>query len=198
MNSDFLSSDEIAALGLVQVGRAVRISRHALFLAPDRIAIGDYSRIDAFCLISAGEQGVKIGRNVHLSAHVTILGRGHVEIGDFVTISVRCSIFSSNDDYSGATMTNPTVPEQYRGSIDAPVLIGAHAILGAAAIVLPGVRIGDSSCIGAGSLIKSDVPPYGMVAGVPARAIGIRRPDHRLLAEKLVRDEAAKAEQSDS
>ena len=185
MNTDFLSSDELSALGLRQVGRSVCISRHALLFAPDRITIGDYSRIDAFCIIAASARGIRIGRNVHVSAYVSILGREEVDIGDFATISVRCSIFSSNDDYSGATMTNPTVPGRFRGAVDAPVLIGPHAILGTAVTVLPGVRIGESASIGAGSLIKADVPALAIMAGIPARLIRMRKPEHRAMAERL-------------
>lgn len=186
MSNDFLSSEEIKALGLKRVGHSIRISRHALFFAPNKIAIGDYSRIDAFCIISGGGDGVTIGRNVHISAYVSILGRREVIIGDFATISVRCSIFSSNDDYTGATMTNPTIPEQFRDSFDAPVLIGAHVILGTAVTVLPGVQIGESAGIGAGSLIKSDVPASAIMAGIPARLIRMRLPGHRALADKFL------------
>jgi dTDP-4-amino-4,6-dideoxy-D-glucose acyltransferase len=188
LNNDFLSSNEIAALGLRRAGRSVCISRHALLFACDRITIGDYSRIDAFCVISGGGEGVTIGRNVHISAYVSILGRCEVRIGDFATISVRCSIFSSNDDYSGSTMTNPTVPDKFRGSYDAPVNIGAHAILGTGVTVLPGVEIGESASIGAGSLVKSDVPPTTIVAGLPARFIRMRHSEHRALADKFLDD----------
>src|SRR5262249_30391995 len=141
--------------------------------------------------ISASEDGVTIGRNVHISAYVSILGRRAVTIGDFATISVRCSIFSSNDDYSGATMTNPTIPDQFRGSTDAPVVIGAHAILGTAVTVLPGVRIGESASIGAQSLIKFDVPDSVIVAGVPARVIRTRQLGHRALVDRYLHDHAA-------
>lgn len=184
MKTDFLSARRIVALGFKRLGRDVRISRHALFFGCDRIAIGDHCRVDAFCLISAGT-GITIGRNVHLSAYVSIVGRHEVTIGDFATISMRCSIFSSNDDYSGATMTNPTIPDQFRGAIHAPVIIGAHAILGTGVIVLPGVHINESASVGAGSLVKSDVPAMMIVAGVSAKIIRKRLPDHRALAEQL-------------
>jgi galactoside O-acetyltransferase len=190
MIDDFLTLTEMASLGLGRFGSNVRISRHALLLAPDRMTIGDNVRIDAYCVVSCGVASIVIGRNVHLSAHATILGRERVEIGDFATISVRCSIFSSNDDYSGDKMTNPTVPVPYRMSQDAPVTIGPHAILGAGTIVLPGVRIGESASVGAASLVEADIPDFGIAVGVPARVIGERRRGHRELAEELLRSEA--------
>ena len=111
MSTDFLSPTEIKSLGLRYAGEGLRISRRAAFFAPERISICRETRIDAFCALSAGAGGLRIGRNVHISAHNVIVGQAPVDIGDFCTISVRCSIFSSNDDYSGAAMANnPTVP----------------------------------------------------------------------------------------
>ena len=178
MSSDFLSGEEMAAAGFRQIGDGVLISRRAALFCPERISIGRDTRIDAFCVLSASPSGLVIGRNVHISAHAAILGRGRVEIGDFCTISVRCSIFSSNDDYSGAAMTNPTVPEAYRRAVDVPVRIEDHVILGAGSVVLPGLSIGRSAAVGAMSLVKRDVPAFAVVAGSPARIIGERRREH--------------------
>jgi dTDP-4-amino-4,6-dideoxy-D-glucose acyltransferase len=193
MSGNFLSPDELARTGFGQVGVNARISRQALFFAPERIHVGDDVRIDAFCILSGGQPGLHIGRNVHISAYTSILGRAAVHIGDFATVSVRCSIFSSNDDYSGETMTNPTVPAALRGAVDAPVHIGPHAILGTGTVVLPGVRIGESAAIGAGSLVKADVPPFRMAAGVPARLLGQRGRRHRALADEFLRAKNAQS-----
>jgi galactoside O-acetyltransferase len=189
MTSDFLGATELAQLGLGQVGRNVLISRHALFFGLERISLGDHVRIDAFCILSAGPDGILVGRNVHLSAYAAVLGQAAVQIGDFATISVRCTIFSSNDDYSGATMANATVPAAYRGAVSAPVVLGTHALLGAGCVVLPGVTVGESACVGANSLVKADVAAFDMVAGVPARIIGRRRAEHRAMADNLLRQE---------
>jgi len=186
LRTDFLDATELAAIGFAAIGEDVRISRHALFFAPERIRIGARTRIDAFCILSAGAGGIIIGRNVHLSAHATILGGGAVTIGDFCTLSVRCAVFASNDDYSGATMTNPTVPARFRGAVDAPVTIGAHAILGASCVVLPGVTIGESAAVGALSLVREDLPPFAVAVGAPARVVGRRREEHRALAARYL------------
>jgi acetyltransferase-like isoleucine patch superfamily enzyme len=133
--------------------------------------------------------GIRVGRNVHISAYSAILGREAVDIADFATISVRCAIFSSSDDYSGATMANATIPDQYRGSVDAPVSVQPHALIGAGCIILPGVTVGESASVAAASLVKTDVAPYDVVAGVPAQVIGRRLSEHRSIAAKLLRDE---------
>jgi galactoside O-acetyltransferase len=178
MSSDFLSPTEINELGFRHAGDDIRISRRAVFFAPERISIGRETRIDAFCVLSAGPDGLTIGRNVHMSAHNVVVGHAPVEIGDFCTISVRCSIFSSNDDYTGAAMANPTVPDAYRLAVDAPVRIEDHVIIGAGSVVLCGITIGRSAAVGALSLVKQDVPAFAIVAGSPARVIGERQSGH--------------------
>ncbi len=189
MRSDFLDEAELAAAGFAALGEGVRISRHALFFAPERIRIGARTRIDAFCVLSAGAGGIAIGRNVHVSAHAAILGGGAVTIGDFCTLSVRTTIFASNDDYSGAAMTNPTLPARFRGAEDAPVAIGAHAILGAGCVVLPGVTIGESVAVGALGLVREDLPPFAIAVGAPARVVGRRQDGHRALAARYLAEE---------
>ena len=184
--TDFLDMAELAAAGFARLGAGVRISRGAQFFGRERIEIGPHTRIDTGCVLSAGPDGIRIGRNVHLSALVTVLGRGRVEIGDFCTVSVRCSIFSSNDDYSGRTMTNPTVPPICRNADDGPVRLGAHAILGTGCVVLPHVVIGESASIGALSLVKAAIPAFAIAAGCPARLIGERRREHRELAARFL------------
>ena len=194
MISDFLDVEELSQLGLAAFGQEVRVSRRAIFFGPEWISLGDYTRVDAFCILSSGPAGLQVGRNVHISAYTAILGREMVVIGDFATISVRCTIFSSNDDYSGATMANATVPELYRGAANAPVSVRAHAMVGAGSILLPGVTVGESACVGAASLVKTDVAAFDVVAGVPARVIGRRRTEHRALAEQLLQEEASSKE----
>jgi acetyltransferase-like isoleucine patch superfamily enzyme len=178
MSTDFLSAAEIQEIGFRHAGEGLRISRRAVFFAPERISIGRETRIDAFCALSAGAGGLTIGRNVHLSAHNVVVGQARVDIGDFCTVSVRCSIFSSNDDYAGAAMANPTVPDRYRLAVDLPVRLEDHVIIGAGSVVLCGVTIGQSAAVGALSLVKRDVPAFAIVAGAPARVIGERHRGH--------------------
>jgi acetyltransferase-like isoleucine patch superfamily enzyme len=57
-----------------------------------------------------------------------------------------------------------------------------HAVLGSNCVVLPGVVIGESSAIGAFSMVKTDIPPFTIAVGVPARVIRERASGHRALA----------------
>ena len=168
----FLTKDEVAELGFKQVGDNVRISPRAQFHNPERISIGDNSRIDDFVILSGN---VTIGKNVHLSVHSTIISpRESVMLEDFSTISFYTCITSANDDYSGKFMTNPTVPIEFTNVVDLPVKVDKYAILGAHVLVLPGVTIGKGSAVGAFSFVKEDIPEWEIHAGVPAKKIGFR------------------------
>jgi galactoside O-acetyltransferase len=155
-------------------GDDVRIDEDARLFGAERISIGSHVRIDAFAVISAGAGGIVIGDHVHIAAHVFMSGAARIEIGDFAGVSGRVSIYSSNDDYSGESLTGPTVPEEFRGVTSAPVTIGRHAIVGAGTVILPGVTIGTGAAVGAQSLVRRDVADFTIVGGVPARVLGER------------------------
>jgi acetyltransferase-like isoleucine patch superfamily enzyme len=114
--------------------------------------------------------------------------RPTLEVGDFVFIGAGTEIDVAEAVVIGPhTLISPGVfitdhvhnkgrrqrlDEQ--GSSAKPVRIGADVWLGARAIVLPGVSVGDGAVVGAGAVVTKDVPPYAIVAGVPARKIGER------------------------
>lgn len=166
-------------MGFRSLGNNIKISRKASIYRPEKISIGSNVRIDDFSLISAGEDGVVIGNFIHIAAYSSIIGGGEVMLEDFANISSRVSIFSSNDDYSGAAMTGPMAPARWTNIMRAPVRIGRHAIIGCGSIILPGVTIGEGVAIGALSLVKHDCLPFGVYCGTPARCTGSR--ERRLL-----------------
>lgn len=153
------------------IGKNVKISPLASFHNAEHISIGDNTRIDDFCVLSAGIGGITIGSHVHISAQASIIGKETIAIGDFSSMSVKTAIFSSNDDYSGKYMANPTVPEIYTNVQSKPVIIGRHVIIGSGTVILPGVTIEDGVAIGALSLIKSDCKRFNIYAGTPAKKI---------------------------
>jgi dTDP-4-amino-4,6-dideoxy-D-glucose acyltransferase len=176
LNADFLTAAEVADLGLGAVGDQVLIHSRAVLVNCPNIFLGDHIRIDPFVLISAGE-GVHIGRNVHIAAYVSIVGAAKVEIGDFAGLSQGVRLLSASDDFSGAHLTGPTVPEAYKSVQSAPVTIGRHVVVGAGSVVLPGCTIGDGATVGAMSLVNETLEPWKIYVGVPARAIRERRRD---------------------
>lgn len=181
----FYSEEELRAFGFRQVGNNVLLSRKVSLYGIQRISIGDSVRIDDFCILSAGEGGIELQDYIHIGPYSAIMGRGKVVLKNFVNISSRVTIYSSNDDYSGAMMSNPMVPEEYKNVTHADVMLGKHVIVGSGTVILPGVVIGDGCAIGALSLVSADCPPFTISAGVPARFIK-KRMAAMLEQEKLL------------
>ena len=164
-----LKNDELKIFR--HTGNNVMISSKASFYNPGNISIGDNTRIDDFCVLSAGEGGIYIGNNVHIAVFTLLIGNGKIEIDDFANISSRVSIYSSNDDYSGEFMTNPTVDKKFTNVTYGNVKIGKHVIIGSGSIILPNINLGEGACIGSLSFVKNDCEPFYMYAGVPAKKI---------------------------
>jgi galactoside O-acetyltransferase len=164
----------LESLGFKRVGKDVLLSDKASIYNPAGIEIGDFSRIDDFCVLSAGSGGISIGANVHIAVFSSLIGGGRIELHDFSNVSSRVSIYSSNDDYSGAAMSNPTIPENFTNVQKSPVTLCKHVIVGAGAVVLPGVTMNCGAVAGALSLIKEECEEFGIYAGIPATRIGTR------------------------
>lgn len=184
-----LDLGRLEAMGFASIGKNVLISDRASFHGCQNIKIGNNVRIDDFCVLSAGEGGIEIGNHIHVAIFTSLIGRGRITLSDFCNLSARVSIYSSSDDYSGATMTNPMVPSQFTGVTHAPVFIGKHVIVGCGSVVLPGVTLEEGVAIGALSMVQSDCGAFGVYVGTPARLLRERRRDlldleRRFLASK--------------
>jgi acetyltransferase-like isoleucine patch superfamily enzyme len=98
------------------------------------------------------------------------------------------TVYTASDDYLGDSLTNPTVPEEYRGSVQrGPVRLGKHSIIGAGAVILPGASIGEGTAVGALSLVVAPLKPWIIASGSPARPRGERRRDEIERLEGLMR-----------
>lgn len=182
----FYTSKELGRIGLARFGDDVRISRKATIYNPGLITIGNHVRIDDFCVLSAGEGGIKICDYIHIAVFCSIIGAGKVTLSDFSNLSSRVSIYSSNDDYSGEYMTNPMVPSAFTGVKHADVVIGRHVIIGSGSVVLPGVTLEEGVAVAALSLVSKDCTAFGIYAG--NRRIGERKRNLLELEQKLMKD----------
>jgi dTDP-4-amino-4,6-dideoxy-D-glucose acyltransferase len=172
-----LSREAIVAMGFASVGENIQISDRASFYGLSRIALGNNVRIDDFCILSAGSGGIDIGNNIHIAAYSSLIGTAKISLSDFCNLSSRVSIYSSSDDYSGATLTNPTVPSEFTGVTHANVFLGKHVIVGSGSVILPGVTLEEGVAVGALSLVNRDCKAFSIYAGNPARRISERKRD---------------------
>lgn len=177
-------------MGFAFLGSNLHVSDRASFYGCSNIELGDNVRIDDFCVLSAGQGGIEIGNHVHMAVYSCLIGKGRITLSDFCNVSSRVSIYSSSDDFSGAAMTNPTVPSHFTAVTHADVFLGRHVIVGCGSAVLPGTRLEDGVAVGALSLVRSDCAAFGIYAGTPARFIRERRRDLLELEKKFLTTEA--------
>lgn len=168
----YLSVSALTALGFAHLGRDVMISDKASVYDAHQISIGDRSRIDDFVVLSGR---IVIGRNVHIAVFCNLAGgSAGITMGDFSGLAYGCHLIAQSDDYSGHTMTNPTVPDRYKHEASEAVVLGNHVILGTNSIVLPGVELGEGVSSGAGTLFTRSAEPWSVYVGSPARRIRSR------------------------
>ena len=168
MNS-FYKEDELAALGLRKYGENVLISKKCSLYGAEKMSFGSNVRIDDFCILSGS---IVLGSYIHISAYTGFFaGMYNISLENFCTVSSRCVIYAENDDYSGASPTNPMIPEEYRITQGGDVSLKRHVIIGSGCTVLPNVTIGEGAAVGAMSLIVKDIPEWSIYAGIPCRLI---------------------------
>lgn len=109
---------------------------------------------------------IALGERVWLGPYVVIYGHGGVAIGDSTLISMHCTILSSNHAI-------PPMGALIRHAADEllPTKIGRDVWIGANAVILGGVTVGDGAVIAAGAVVTASVAPGTVVAGVPARLL---------------------------
>jgi maltose O-acetyltransferase len=109
-------------------------------------------------------ENIYIGNDVFFNLNCMIIDNNRVEIGDHVMFGPGIQIY---------TAAHPLDAESRNQGweITKPITIGNSVWIGGSAILLPGVKIGERSVIGAGAVVTKDVPPEVVVAGNPARII---------------------------
>lgn len=183
----YLGQFQLEAMGFKSLGKNVKISDRASIYNPDQIEIGDESRVDDFCVLSGL---IFMGRNVHIAPFCLVAGGEYgVYLSDFSGLAYNSQVFSQSDDYTGKTLTNPTIPDNYKLEKKKAVYLGKHVIVGASSVILPGVNVAEGCSIGALSLIDRRTKPWGIYAGNPAKRIRERKKDlleleKQFLAEK--------------
>jgi len=129
-----------------------------------RFSIGRKSVIESFSCINNAVGDVIIGDYTRVGLHNTIIGP--VRIGKNVNLAQGITVTALNHNFDDTTKR---IDQQ--GVTTKAVTINDDVWIGANAVILPGVTIGTHSVVAAGAVVSKDVPPYTIVAGVPAKVI---------------------------
>lgn len=150
----------------VKLGSGVRIYQ------PDLVnlygcTIGDNTKIGAFVEI---QKDVRIGNNCKISSHSFICTGVTIEDGVFIGHGVMFI----NDIYPRAVNPDGSLQTEADWKV-AETVVQKRASIASNATIMGGVIIGEQALVGAGAVVTRDVPPFAIVAGVPARVIGDAR-----------------------
>ena len=116
-----------------------------------------------------GQPGfIHMGDNVEIGPYSAIWGGGGVTIGSDVHLGCHVHITSMEGEQVPAGNFDVHKPLEIARS---PVTIGNHVLICSNSVIVPGVTVGHHAMIAAGAVVTQDVPPYALVAGVPARVI---------------------------
>lgn len=182
----FYKPEELKDLGFKHVGKGVLLSRKAVIYDAGNIEIGDYTRIDDFCILSGN---ISLGSFIHIGVCTRLSGsRAQLTMKDFSGISYNCTVIASSEDYSGEFMTNPMVPLKYKKILPNPVVLEKHALIATHSVVLPGVTVGEGTALGAMSLLLKDAEPWSIYVGAPAKRIRDRKRNLLKLENQMMDD----------
>ena len=126
--------------------------------------IGEGCYIEPPLHANFGGAHLHFGTGVYANFNLTLVNDTHIYVGDYTMIGPNVTI---------ATGGHPILPElrEQGYQYNMPVHIGKNCWLGAGAIVLPGVTIGDNTVIGAGSVVTKDIPANVVAVGNPCRVL---------------------------
>lgn len=115
-------------------------------------------------------RGVKVGKDVFIGLEVMFdsVYPERIHIGDGCIITNRVQLLAHNRDLSEY---KPGVKIKDCGYIIKDIHIENDVVIGINSLILPGVRIGQGAVVAAGAVVNKDVPPYTLVAGIPAKVI---------------------------
>lgn len=132
----------------LQLSRAAKIGSHTVFQGSGEMSVGERSYCGSFCVFGVNER-IVIGSDVMIADGVSIRDTDHV-------------------------FTDLQRPMSLQGAETAPVYIGDDVWIGHGVVILKGVTIGQGAIVAAGAVVTSDVAPFSIVGGVPARQLRMR------------------------
>jgi len=194
MNPGYYSENDLRNFGIKQVGRNVRVAKNCTLIGPENVSIGNNVRIDGYCtIVASGEGLLHLGSYIHIGAYCLLSAGSGIDIKDFAGLSHGVQVYSRTDDYSGNSMTNPMVPEEFTDVTRGKVTINRHVIVGASTVILPKCQLAEGCSVGALSLISKSLDPWGVYFGTPAKRLKDRSQNVLQLEQEFLATMQAKA-----
>ena len=166
-NNEALAKEQLVCLDRLYEFNHTRPTegeKREAMLAEMFAAFGEGSYIEPPFHANWGGRHVHFGKCVYANFNLTLVDDTHIYVGDYTMFGPGVIV---------ATASHPILPElrERVTQYNLPVHIGRNCWIGAGAIIMPGVTIGDNSVIGAGSVVTKDIPANVVAYGVPCRVV---------------------------
>src|SRR5919206_1790002 len=137
-------------------------------LREGRLEVGEHALLEPGVWLAAEAPArIRIGGGSFLNLGVQVAAAGLVEIGEHCMLAHGCFVSGANHRFD-----DPDTPVPWQGfTSKGPTRLGDNVWLGAHVVVTSGVAIGERCVVGANSVVTSDLPPYSIAAGSPARVL---------------------------
>jgi acetyltransferase-like isoleucine patch superfamily enzyme len=134
------------------------------------IEIGDDVLINRNCMLLAKNGPIQIGKRSSIGSNSVIVSMSGVEIGE--SVLTAGGVYLSAGSYQFGDLDRPIIDQETYSS--GPIVIGNWSWIGTRVTILDGVSIGKGSVVGACSMVNSEIPPFAVAVGTPARVVRIR------------------------
>jgi acetyltransferase-like isoleucine patch superfamily enzyme len=137
-------------------------------LRDGRLETGEHAVLEPTVWITVGDDArIRIGAGTSLNMGVMIAAAGLVEIGDHCMLANGCFVTDANHRFD-----DPDKPVPWQGfTSKGPTVVGDNVWCGANVVITSGVTVGERCVIGANSVVTTDLPPFSIAAGAPAKVL---------------------------
>lgn len=175
-NSDIsVTADLRGRRSNIFIGQNSTICKHSVLevdtldLSESKIVIGDHTLISSFVILRTYGGTIRIGDSCFVNSFSALYGHGDLVIGNNCLIGPQVTVIPVNYGFK-----NRDIPFRQQMPTMNGITIGDDVWIGAGVTIVDGCTIGDGCIVGAGAVVTKSVEPYTIVAGVPAKKIGMR------------------------
>ena len=156
-------------------GKGSLLAPEVQIFNPQFMEVGDNTSVMGHCVletctVDGNTPKMVVGDKVSLGEYTHVTCANHIEIGEG-TLTGRFVLITDNAHGESKYEDLLLAPMQRKIVSPGEVIIGRNVWIGDKATILPGVKVGDGAIIAANAVVTKDVPPYAVVAGVPAKVV---------------------------
>jgi acetyltransferase-like isoleucine patch superfamily enzyme len=167
---------------LIRFGKGVTLERGVIIdgLMRKGVVLGDNVKVGAYSVIVGAPasnlgEGISMGANSAVDAYSFLGSSGFISIGENVIMGQHVGFHPENHNFD-----RTDVPIREQGTTRVGITIEDDVWVGSNAIFLDGAHVGKGCVIGAGSVVRGNIPPYSIAVGVPAKVVRSRMPGERV------------------